>query len=396
MATVRILLDYRPALRERSGVGEYVHQLARALARRGAEPANDRREVGPGAAGEADTVELFTSSWKDRPDPAALAELDHIGRVIDRRVPVRLLNAAWHRLQWPPVELLAGRSYDVVHSPHPLIIPTRRAARVVTIHDLDFLLHPERTRDEVRRDYPALVRRHARTAEAVVVPSACVGRLVVEKLGLPDGRVWVCPEGGPEWQPDPAMPPGNPTGRYVLFLGTLEPRKNISGLLEAYAALCTRRPETPPLVLAGRATGDAERWLEAITRPPLAGRVEYRGYVPDALRRSLYEGARALVLPSFEEGFGLPVVEAMTLGIPVIASNRGALPEVSGGAAALIDPDDRGSISHALEQVLFDPDLARRLGERGLYRAGAFRWERTAALTREAYEAAIERRRGRP
>ena len=191
------------------------------------------------------------------------------------------------------------------------------------------------------------------------------------------------------------MPPGNPGGRYILFLGTLEPRKNVAGLLEAYAALSTRRPDTPPLVLAGRAAEGADRWLEAIARPPLAGRVEYRGYVKDGDRRALYAGARALVLPSFEEGFGLPVVEAMTLGIPVVASNRGALPEVSGGAALLIDPDDRGTISHAMEQVLFDAELARRLGERGLHRARAFTWDRTAELARDAYQAAVERRRAR-
>ncbi len=387
MATVRILLDYRPALRQRSGVGEYVHQLARALAHL---PATGHAE-----SASRDAVELFTSSWKDRPDPAALAQLDGIARVVDRRVPVRLLNASWHRLQWPPVELLAGRSYDVVHSPHPLLMPARRAARVVTIHDLDFLLHPERTRDEIQRDYPAFVQRHAHAADAVVVPSGCVRRRVVETLHLPEERVVVCPEGGPGWQPDPGTPPGNPGGRYILFLGTLEPRKNVAGLLEAYAALCTRRPDTPPLVLAGRATGDADRLLELIGRPPLAGRVEYRGYVPDSNRRALYAGARALVLPSFEEGFGLPVVEAMTLGVPVIASNRGALPEVSGGAALLVDPDDRGTISHALEQVLFDGEVARRLGERGLHRSRAFTWERTAELTREAYEAAIARRKGR-
>lgn len=380
---MRILLDYRPALRQRTGVGEYVHQLARALV-----------EVGDLAGAEPIAVELFSSSWKDRPDPAAVAGLG-VARVVDRRVPVRTLNWAWHRLRWPPAERLAGRDYDVVHSPHPLLLPARHAARVITIHDLYFLRHPERTRDEVRRDYPAFVQRDAHEADAVIVPSAHVSRLAVELLQLDPARVAVCPQGKPGWERDAGSPPGNPHGRYLLFLGTLEPRKNVHGLLDAYAALVTRWPEAPPLVLAGRRTPDADRWLEASQRPPLAGRVEYRGYVPDRERRALYDGARLLVLPSFDEGFGLPVVEAMTLGIPVVASDRGALPEVCGGAALLVDPDERGSICGGIERVLREPGLAERLAERGMTRARDFSWRRTAELTLDAYRAAVARRASR-
>ena len=356
-----------------------MHQLARALAASSA----------PGAPVE---VELFTSSWKDRPDPAAIAELAGVVRVVDRRIPVRSLNWAWHRLRWPAVERLAGAAYDLAHSPHPLLLPARRAARVITVHDLDFLVHPERTRDEIRRDYPAFVRRDARAAEAVIVPSAHVGRLAVELLGVEADRLSICPQGGPGWEPAPSAVPGNPGGRHILFLGTLEPRKNVQGLLDAYAALVTRWPEAPPLVLAGRRTPESELWLEAIQRPPLAGRVEYRGYVSSETRRALYEAARLLILPSFDEGFGLPVVEAMTLGIPVVASDHGALPEVCGGAALLVDPDDRGSICHGIERVLREPGLAERLAERGRGRARDFTWRRTAALTLECYRQAVERR----
>jgi alpha-1,3-rhamnosyl/mannosyltransferase len=123
--------------------------------------------------------------------------------------------------------------------------------------------------------------------------------------------------------------------------------------------------------------------------------VEYQGYVPDSERQGVYAGARLLVLPSFDEGFGMPVVEAMSLGVPVVASNRGALPEVSGGAAVLVDPEDLGGLSQAMERVLFDGALARRLGEEGLRRAKGFSWARTAELTRAAYRRAIEARRVR-
>jgi glycosyltransferase involved in cell wall biosynthesis len=119
------------------------------------------------------------------------------------------------------------------------------------------------------------------------------------------------------------------------------------------------------------------------------------GYVQDADRQRLYEGARLLVLPSFNEGFGLPVAEAMSLGIPVVASNRGSLPEVSGGAALLVDPDDTAAISRAMERVLADDVLARRLAEDGLRQAKRFTWPRAAELTRAAYERAIITRRQR-
>jgi glycosyltransferase involved in cell wall biosynthesis len=394
MSAVRILIDYRPALRERSGVGEYVHQLVRALASQRVDRADERRAGDRRASLNADQVDVFTSSWKDRPPHAALAELDRVG-VIDRRVPVRLLNLLWHRFERPPVEWLTRRRYDVVHSPHPLLLPSSGAARVVTIHDLDFLQHPERTTAEIRRDYAPLAARHARRADGIVVPSNHVAGLVGTCLGVPKSQVSVCPHGTPRWEHPERVRPGNPDGRHVLFLGTLEPRKNIGGLLEAYGRLATCWPDAPPLVLAGRATPAADPWLRAIEAAPLAGRVEHRGYVTPAARENLLAGARLLVLPSFDEGFGLPILEAMSLGVPVVASNRGALPEIAGGTAVLVDPDDPASITQGIEDVLRDPEFARRLGDLGRARAGLFTWNRAAALTRDAYEQALDTRRRR-
>jgi len=171
---VRALIDYRPALRERSGVGEYTHELARALL--AAYP--------PGGANAPLELVLFSSSWKDRFVPTA----DLAGAAaIDRRIPVSVLNFAWHRLGWPAAETLAGGAFDIAHSSHPLLMPARAAAQVVTIHDLNFLSHPERTRAEVRRDYPALVGDHARRADAILVSSAfAAGDVERRHLAAPD------------------------------------------------------------------------------------------------------------------------------------------------------------------------------------------------------------------
>jgi glycosyltransferase involved in cell wall biosynthesis len=242
---MEILVDYRPALRERTGVGEYIHQLARAYRRL-----------------HADNVALFTSSWKDRPAAGLGAELG--ARVVDRRVPVRVLNFAWHRMEWPPVEALAGRC-DVVHAAHPLLIPARHAAQVVTIHDLFFLAAPERTQAEIRRDYVPLAGAHARRADAVITSTAYGKQQVVETLGVPAERVYVCPAGAPLGH-DGRQPRPLPARGDILFLGTLEPRKNVGTLLDAYARLLERRPDAPRLVLAGRATAAAAPWLARLTR----------------------------------------------------------------------------------------------------------------------------------
>jgi len=374
---VRLLLDYRPALRERTGVGEYVHQLARALA------------AGP------DEVFLFTSSWKDRPDPQAMLEVAP-ARVIDRRIPVRVLNAAWIRFGWPPVERLAGRRVDLVHSPNPVALPTA-AASVVTVNDVGFLDHPEWAWAEMRDRYPESVGAHARAADAVVVPSRYAAGLATSRLGVPSDRVFVCPYGlPPGWTdvprggPAPAIPAFDARG-CILFVGTLTARKNVPGLLDAYERLIAGLPEAPPLVLAGGVRPESAGWLRRLQSPQLVGRVRHIGYVPDAERLALFVGASMLVLPSFDEGFGLTALEAMGLGVPVVVSDRGALPEVVGEAGLLVDPERPDDIAQAMGALLADPGLARRLGEAGRQRARAYTWVRTASLVREAYAAAVVR-----
>jgi glycosyltransferase involved in cell wall biosynthesis len=357
---------------------------------------------------------VFSSSWKDR---VTLADGELAGvSIIDRRVPVWLLNLAWHRLAWPPAEALTGRRFDVTHSLHPLMLPSRAAAHVVTIHDLDFLAHPERTRAEIRRDYAALARDHAHRADGIVVPSQFTAGEVERLLAVPSDRISVCPPGAPDWAPRERLPAN---GGYVLFFGTLEPRKNVGVLLDAYERLIAgpgpadrlrqgyggppeprakaeagpyQRGRIPPLVLAGQATEESRPWLDRIARAPLRGVVRHIGYVDPGKRRELYEGARLLVQPSFEEGFGMPVLEAMTLGVPVIAANRGALPEVLGDAGLVVDPEQPAQLASAVERMIDDDALAAACAAKGVLRARQFRWDLTARRVYETYHVAIERR----
>ncbi len=366
---MRILLDYRPALKQRSGVGEWVHGLARAILEWSACQSEPGRKV---------ELTLFTSSWKDRPSAEMVAELAPAA-FIDRKVPVSVLNLAWNRLGWPPVEALAGRGFDVVLAPHPLLVPARSGVKAITIHDLDFLDHPERTRAEVRRDYPALARAHAARADVVVVVSEDTARQVEARLGVPRSRMVLCGSGVPAWAAAIPSRDGVDSDGYLLFVGSLDARKNIKGLLEAYRLLVALRPTAPRLVLVGRETPEAAPWLESVRSGPLSGRVEVKGYVSEFERRASYLGARVLVYPSLHEGFGLPALEAMAVGVPVVASNRGALPEIVGDAGLLVNPDDPAAIAKAVDRMLGDERFARECAIRGRARSREFTWAASAS-----------------
>lgn len=367
-APVRILLDYRSALRQRTGVGEFAHRLASALAAR---------------LPLADTLTLFSSSWKDR----LAAESVPGTTVVDARIPVRLLNFAWHQLEWPPAERLAG-PVDVTHSLHPLMMPSRSAARCVTVHDLFFLDAPGLTSREIRRDYARLAASHARRADAVVVNSEYTRALVMERFHVERGRTVLCYPGAPDWprrqEPAAAGP--------ILFVGTIEPRKNLQGLLEAYGMLAeSGAADVPGLVVAGRLPPEGSRDAAVIARTPagIASRIRYLGYVSDEERQRLYREASMLVIPSFDEGFGLPALEAMTLGVPVVASRRGSLPEVLRDAGLFAEPDDPAGMAAAMRRLLDSPAERARLAAAGVARARDFRWETGAERVYDAYTAAV-------
>ena len=381
-----LLLDYRPALRDRTGVGEWVHQLALNLL-------GLKAEGDPAAAGVALT--LWSSSWRDRPAPAAIRELNGAA-FVDRRVPVGPLTWAWNRVGWPPIEALTSRRFDVVHSTTPLLMPARSGLRVCTVYDLDFLSHPERTRREMRRDFPKLVHAHTARANLVVTISEYSRRQVAERLSVSPARIAVCRPGVPSWiaGPVPGRSPGSPG--HLLFVGTLEPRKNVPALLAAYRVLAERLPSAPHLVLAGQVTPSAEAWIAETQAAPLKGRVVVEGYVTSQRRAELYAGASLVVLPSLDEGFGLPALEAMALGIPVVASSVGALPEVVADAGILIEPADVAGLAGAFESVLTAPGLAGRMREAGIARSRQFSWPESARALIRAYEEALRGSASRP
>ncbi len=374
---VRILFDYRPALRQRTGVGEYAHELARALVAQPADAAHGRLDL-----------TVFSSSWKDRLDPQAVPG----ATAVDRHIPNQILNFAWHRLGWPPVELLARGSFDVVHAFHPLLIPSRAAAQVVTIADLDFLDHPERTVREIRRDYPSLVRTHATRADHVVVISEATAADVQRRLGVPRERITVCTPGAPPWR----RREQEPAQGCLLFLGSLDPRKNLDVLLDAYETLVKVRPSVPPLVMAGHQPASALQIVARASRPPLAGHVELPGYVSDAAREALYRRALAFIMPSHAEGFGMPVLEAMTVGVPVVVSRSPALLEVAPeGVGRAFDATSPEQLTTILTELIDNSASRERQRDAGWRQAEQFNWRASAERLQGAWQKAIDARRGR-
>ena len=254
---------------------------------------------------------------------------------------------------------------------------------VVTIHDMGLEVlrhcHPMTKRIYTRR----LIPRVARNARLIIANSEYSKWEVVRHLGIPEERIRVTPlAAAPEFRPVPS-PHTNP---YFLFVGNLEPRKNLERLIEAFASMPGKDHD---LVIVGNSWYRAADVENKARSMGLTRRVKFRGYVTKGELPALYSGATALVYPSLLEGFGLPVVEAMACGTPVITSNNSALKEVAGNAAVLVDPLNVRELTEAMTRLAEDQVARLELSRRGLTRAADFSWKKTAELTLDAYHQAL-------
>jgi glycosyltransferase involved in cell wall biosynthesis len=367
---MRVALDATPLLGARTGIGEYVARLVEGLA----------------ATGAADEIRLTAFTWRGQAELAATAP--KLPGVVTRshRVPARLLREAWSRGSFPSVELFSG-PVDVFHGTNFVLPPARHAAGVVTIHDLSFELHPD-TVDATSLAYRRLVPRALENARRVLTPSQATADDLVATYGYDRDRIDVTPLGvdaswalatpaDAAWRAQREIPE-----RYVLFVGTLEPRKNVPELLAAHALLRADDASTPPLVLAG-----AAGWGDVANLPELDGDGVIRArYLPRDELRALVAGAACLVLPSRYEGFGLPPLEAMACGIPVVVSDIPVLREVTGGLARYVPVGDVPALAAAIQAAVSDDGGQ---AERRAWAAN-FSWARCAELTAASYRLAIE------
>jgi glycosyltransferase involved in cell wall biosynthesis len=328
-----------------------------------------------GLAAEPGTDLLgFAASWRGR-DRLGDLESDLGIRIGRRPMAAQPLRQAWMRADWPPVEWWTG-ACDVVWGPNFVVPPSKRAAGLATIHDLTCVRFPEMVTADVAQ-YPALIRRAVRRGAHVHAVSEYVAGEVVDAFGIPRERVHVVPNGV-----DPGEVMGGDAARgrrlaarerYVLSVATLEPRKDLTTLVRAFDTAAASDADLA-LVLTGRDGWGAAEVHAAIAAATHRDRIVRTGFVDDAARRDLLAGAAVLAYPSRYEGFGLPPLEAMAAGVPVVATATGALPEVCGDAALLVPVGDVDALAGALAQVVTDAEVRDGLLARGAARVGAYTW----------------------
>ncbi|MDI3340197.1 MAG: glycosyltransferase family 1 protein [Sphaerobacter sp.] len=295
---------------------------------------------------------------------------------------------------------LARHRVDALFVPAHVIPPVHPRASVVTIHDLGYRYEPEAHTPAARRYLDWSTRWSVRVAARVIAISATTRDDLIRHYGVPAEKIRVIPHGiEPGFTPQPPdvvarwLDELGLRRPYVLFVGTLQPRKNLARLIAAFDRLADDRPELR-LVLAGKRGWLAEEIDAALARSPHRDRIDLPGHVPDAALPALYGGAAAFALPSLYEGFGLPVVEAMDSGTQVVVSDRGALPEVGGEAAIVVDPRDPAAIAAGLARALDPAERERRVAA-GLAHAARFRWDAAGRATLAAIEEAVAVSRGR-
>ena len=274
---------------------------------------------------------------------------------------------------------------------------------VVSIHDLSFEHLPETFNRRSRAQLRLTVRRSARKATHILALSEHARADIVATYGIAPDRVTAIPLAAAdrfrpiadERELQRVRHTYGIAGDYILTVGSIQPRKNLGRLITAYARLCKHREpaDYPKLVIVGRQAWLFGETLRAIRESGFSDSIILTGYVPDEDLPALYSGARCFVYPSFFEGFGLPPLEAMKCGVPVIAGNRTSLVEVVGDAGILVDPLDPDEIESALSRVLNDQGLREELSVKGLNRSHLFKWRDTAKRTLEVYQRAVDNRR---
>jgi glycosyltransferase involved in cell wall biosynthesis len=373
------LLSFQEGYRQ-AGVSRYIEHLLREL---------------PGELSGDDSLMVFAGAAARH--PARVATLDesiewHWTRWPVGKVPVRIL---WEQMAAP--FHARQQNLDVVHAPVNVIPLASRRATVVTIHDLAFLEYPEQDPSMQRRYLAAMTRASTQRADRVITVSHFTGRDVAERLDVDPTRITAIPNGV-----DSMFTPRQGSDdlhrfrwknslpeHFLLFVGTLQPRKNLIGLLRAYALI--EQSARIPLYIVG-----GEGWMyreifDEVKQLDIDRDVVFAGYAPSKTLPLWYSAATACIYPSYYEGFGLPVLEAMACGVPVVTSNRTSLPEVAGEAAILVDPDDPDDIARGIATVIADSGRRVEMQVAGIEQAAKFTWQRTARETVAVYRNVLGR-----
>ena len=390
---MKIGIDARWIFRELSGIGAYTLELIRHLV----------LMSGSDSLEDAEFV-IYFSDPEIRDRTVAETGFDRHKIFSSRLLPYGLFSAG-NQLFMP--RMFLESALDVFHSPNYMIpflaFPRNKRGRVrcvTTIHDLIPLMFPDFVPRSLKRRffplYRSLMRETAMRSDLILTDSSSARKDVIQNLPAPPERVLAIPLGVSEkFRPFGVEPAGrserpavSPPGRTILWVGRADPYKNLAGLVEAFAVLRQKCDFPVKLRLVGpedRRYPEAGRLAASLGVEPGMVRL---GYLPDEQLVREYQNADVFVQPSLYEGFGLPVLEAMACGTPVICTDSGSLPEVAGDAALTVSPGDTAGLADAMRRVLTDARLARQMSERGLRHAQKFNWKTTARRTVEAYRMA--------
>ena len=364
---MRFGLDGIPLREKKSGIGHYTLELARALA--ALAPEHEFELVSPGP---------FSSTENSTPN---LHFTDAHARGLRRRywwpigLPLYCRRASF--------ALFHGTNFDL---PYWTTCPT-----VLTIHDLSLLLHPQTHEAHLVRRARRVLPLTVRKATAIITPSETVKREVCEHLSVSEAKVFAIPEAAracfypaPSSVTEPVRQRLGIQPEFILFVGTVEPRKNLLTLARAFEQI-----EKSQLVIAGQKGWLSDDLMAYLEKSEIRDRVLFTGHLSDDDLRALYSSCRVFVYPSLYEGFGLPLLEAMACGAPVVTSNVGAIVETVGDAARLISPTDANALAQAITALLDDTSEREHRSAAGIEHAKKFSWERTAAATWKVYQKAL-------
>ena len=388
---MRIGIDYTSAVNQSAGIGRFTREIVRALARIDHE--NEYFLFYAQGSSSRSKVQRLDPLVGDSPN------------FLERPIPVsdRTMTIIWHRLGLPlAVDLFTG-PVDVFYFPDFTRAPLRRGRSVVTVHDLGFLLVPDCADAGLRTYLEKVVPESVSAADFVTVVSENTRNDVIVLLDVPDEKVEVvycAVESSFRRVTDQARLEAIRRKyrlyfRFILHVGMIEPRKNLTRLIQAYAQFREATGLPHKLVLAGKLGWLYQDIFREIEELSLGDEVVFPGFVPDTDLPALYSLADVVAYPSLYEGFGLPPLEAMACGTPVVCSNTSSLPEVVGDAALTVDPTDVEGLSHSLGRVLEDETLRAEMIAKGLVRASLFSWDASARKLLGAFERVAARRETR-
>ena len=378
---MRIAIDYTAAIRQGAGVGNYVRSLVDAML----------------ALDTTNEYTLLTSGRPTRERPFPIAQ-NVRGRSVF--IPDRYLNILWYRWRLPLYANFFTGQVDIYHGPDFVLPPLNRKLRkVVTVHDLAFLEHPEFAVPELTAYLTKVVPEAVASADAIAAVSQVTGQTLIEHFKTPSEKITIIPNGIRQYFrriTDPILL-GATQHKYglkhplVLGVGTLEPRKNHLGLIKAFYKSQSsggkgKQQRPAMLALAGGPGWMYEETRQLVADLKLEKKVRFLGRVSELELITLYSLADVFAYPSFFEGFGVPPLEAMACGSPVITSNTSSLPEVVGDAALLVDPRNTGELAHAITRLVENEELREDLREKGYRQVKQYTWPNSARKMLSVYE----------